>query len=146
MMILKTTSSFSLLEIILIITLMSVLAGLAFPQYTTVVERMQAKNAEKTLLDLYGAQQRYYLDNKTFAVDLSELDVEPPQNPCFETPVACSPDNDSDLCESEDSIAEIERTQISTNDPKYILQIKQDMTVTCANPVPDHICSRLGFD
>jgi|GEM_PF-5315377 len=140
-----TTSSFSLLEIVLVMMLMSVLAGLAIPQYTNVIERMESKNAENILRELYGAQQRYYTENRSYAVNLSDLDIDPPPNSRFETPVVCSPSDATDRCDSDDSLAEIERKQNSSKDPQYTLGIDQEMTVTCENPAPDNICSRLGF-
>ena len=132
--------AFTLIEVMIVVIIMGLIASYALPKYTSVIEKMHAKNAQQTLLDLYGAQKRYKIDNGNYASDagaMDLLDVEPKGSDQFYEPVVCDK-----IVDGKTIIAEISRA--STN-PGYTLQININAELTCINPVPPNICTKLGL-
>ncbi len=57
---------FTLLELLIVLVIISVLAGLALPSYAANVERVRAIEAVRHLITAKGAMQRYYAENGAY--------------------------------------------------------------------------------
>ena len=64
--ILGNTKGFTLLEILIVIVILAVLAGLAIPIYTAAVEKSKAQEAIQNLELIRGSMLRYFASNNTY--------------------------------------------------------------------------------
>ncbi len=58
---------FTLLEVLIVLVIMAVMAGLALPSYTSSVERMRTTEAVEHLIAVRSAMQRHYMENSSYA-------------------------------------------------------------------------------
>ena len=68
---------FTLIELMIVIVIVAVLAVIAVPSYRQYVLRTHRAEAKRTLLNLATAQEKYYLQNNSYAGP-SALDIAPP--------------------------------------------------------------------
>jgi type IV pilus assembly protein PilE len=73
----KSTTGFTLLEIIVVIVILGILAALGFIQYGRTIERSRTAEARAILGGLRTAEVAYYLSNRAYA-DLNQLSIEAP--------------------------------------------------------------------
>lgn len=66
---------FTLLELIIVVIIISVLAGLAIPQYLKAVEKAKAAKARQVLSELMQAEKLYHIDALTFTTSVALLDT-----------------------------------------------------------------------
>ena len=71
----KSKKGFTLLELLVVILIIGILAGIAIPQYQKAKEKSEAGQLLISIKALYDAQQRYYLVNEEYATKFDELDV-----------------------------------------------------------------------
>jgi prepilin-type N-terminal cleavage/methylation domain-containing protein len=75
------TQGFTLLEIIVAVTIIAILAALALPRYSLVIERSRQREAVMNLGVIRGSQMRYALENNgAYANNFTVLDIEDPTN------------------------------------------------------------------
>ena len=69
---------FTLLELLVVVLIIGILAGIALPQYNKVVERSRMAEAVTVAKDIAQAQQRYYFIHNEYAdcTDLNSLDID----------------------------------------------------------------------
>jgi type IV pilus assembly protein PilE len=67
---------FTLVEILIVIIIVGVLAGLAVPAYQTTVERSRRTEAIQMLSGARGAQMRFFMQNNNYASLHSALDFD----------------------------------------------------------------------
>lgn len=135
-------NAFTLIELMTVVFIVGILTTLPLIKYFIVTEKIHAKSGEKILLEIYGAQKRYFIDHDAFATDLADLDISPKGSEFLSAPVACSNTDDTDSCHAADSIAEIYR---NSSEMKYELRINNNMKTTCTGTAPADICKRLGY-
>ena len=68
---------FTLIEILIVIAILGVLAGLAAPIYTVQVEKSRKVEALDHLSQIRAAEVRYYSDKASFTTDWTKLDYTP---------------------------------------------------------------------
>ncbi len=64
---------FSLFEIVLVLAIVSVLVALSAPSFRRATEQAQADIAAANLRAIWSTQRFYWLDNRSFASNLSDL-------------------------------------------------------------------------
>lgn len=68
------TTGFSLIELLVTITIIAILTVVAYPSYLSYVQKTRRAEAQSDLLELANRQEMYYLDRHVYATDLdSEL-------------------------------------------------------------------------
>jgi len=76
-------SGYTLLEILIVIIIVGIVAGVSLPLYTTHIERLKTKEGDQILFALLSAQHRYKLENGQYATNIADLDVEIPPSSGF---------------------------------------------------------------
>ena len=66
---------FTLLELVIVVIIVAVLAGLGIPQFIRTVERAKAAEGVSTLGVLRSSQIRYYAEYGTYTSAIGQLDI-----------------------------------------------------------------------
>jgi len=64
---------FTLIELMIVLTVMGILAAIAFPGYTQYVTRSKRGLAKSAIVQVMDRQAQFYIHNKGFATDLTTL-------------------------------------------------------------------------
>ena len=70
---------FTLIELMIVIAIIGILSSIAFPSYQNYLVEGRRSEAQAALINIAGRQEQYFLDNKVYANDLTELGL--PENP-----------------------------------------------------------------
>ena len=69
----RRASGMSLIELIIVITLIAVLVSIAMPNYSKYQQKARRVDAKSTLQEIAAFQERFYVTNHTYTSDLAEL-------------------------------------------------------------------------
>lgn len=69
----KQMTGFTLIELMIVIAIMALLAGIAYPTYIDQIVRSNRSVATGALLELAQRQEGYFADNNTYADTLAKL-------------------------------------------------------------------------
>lgn len=61
---------FTLVELLIVIAIIGILAGVAYPSYMSYVLKSKRSEAQSILFELANRQEMYYLDHHSYAKDL----------------------------------------------------------------------------
>lgn len=64
---------FSLLELMMVVAIIAIIAAVAIPQYSQYVRRAQRADAMAALTNVAAVQEKYYLQNNSYASSLTDL-------------------------------------------------------------------------
>jgi len=130
--VLDEAKGYTLVEIAVVTIVVSVLAGLAIPRATLLVERMRAEEGKELLLSLYSAQKRYALDhNGDYTDNIADLDIELRPSAHFPTVVVAKTPPTSPLA------------SMTRAGSLYTLSISDQASISCSGT--GGVCARLGF-
>jgi type IV pilus assembly protein PilE len=73
----KKATGFTLIELMIVVVVVAILAAIAIPSYRQHVLRTNRTEAKRTLLNVAAAQEKFYLQNNTYAGS-SALTTAPP--------------------------------------------------------------------
>ena len=62
----KKVSGFSLIEIMIVVAIVAILAGIAYPSYQDSVTRSRRSDAQSALMGFAQAMERFYTNNGTY--------------------------------------------------------------------------------
>jgi len=68
-----TMRGMTLVELMIVLVIVSILAAVAYPNYTQYVNRAKRNEAKAALLKAQTNQERYFLQNSEFSTDLTQL-------------------------------------------------------------------------
>ncbi len=69
----NNSSGFTLVELIIVITIIGILAAIAIPAYNNSMTQTRRSDGQGALLDIMGKQERYYTENNSYTTDLALL-------------------------------------------------------------------------
>ena len=69
----KKLSGFTLIELMIVVVIIGILASIAYPSYVDYITRSNRSEAYAALMKVANLQEQYYLDNRSYTVDLSDL-------------------------------------------------------------------------
>jgi type IV pilus assembly protein PilE len=70
---------FSLIELMIVVAIIAVISAFAYPSYDRYVIKTKRSVAQNALLQVADRQQQFFMDNKRFAADITNLGF--PANP-----------------------------------------------------------------
>lgn len=69
----KQTRGFTLIELMIAVTILAIIVGIAYPSYTSHVAQSGRAEGVALLLDAANRQQQYYLDHHAYTSDMTKL-------------------------------------------------------------------------
>ena len=63
----KKVTGFTMIELLVVITLLGLIAAIALPSYGNYVKKTRRKDAQADLVNISNALERYYTANNTYA-------------------------------------------------------------------------------
>ena len=69
----RTMRGVTLMELMIVVTIIGILAAIAYPNYREFVARAKRTEARAALLKIATNQEKYYLQNNIFTTDLAKL-------------------------------------------------------------------------
>ena len=69
----KKAVGFTLIEVMITVVILGILAAIAYPSYTQYIAKSTRSEAHAALMRLANLQEQYYLDNRTYATDMTKL-------------------------------------------------------------------------
>ena len=123
----KISCGFTLMEMLVVLIVVSVMAGFALPAYSTHVERVRASEGVQLLTALLAAQERYRIENNAYATAMASLDIDLPNASNFTVP--------PNLFNAAARVATIDRS-----DGSYTLCINSTGVVSCSGTA--NICAQ----
>ena len=70
---LRLLRGFTLVELLIVVTIVALLAVIAIPSYTNYIVRAKRQAASQLLLTVASRQEQFFMDNKTYAEGLDQL-------------------------------------------------------------------------
>lgn len=64
---------FTLMEVMIVVVIVGILASVGFPAYKAYVDRAKRTEGKAFLMDIAARQERYFMDNNTYAADATDL-------------------------------------------------------------------------
>ena len=69
----KTMRGVTLLELMIVVVIIGILTAIAYPSYRQYVAKAKRNEAKSALLQIATMQERFYLQNGTYTVDMTKL-------------------------------------------------------------------------
>ncbi len=69
----KKHAGFSLIEIIIVVTIVAVLTAIALPGFNNSARKGKRSDGQAALMDLAAKMETYFFTNRTYSVDLTDL-------------------------------------------------------------------------
>src|SRR5512141_1103711 len=69
----RRNRGFTLIELMVAVVIVGILAAIAYPSYKNYILKGHRSSAQAFLMDAAQRQQQYFLDNRTFAPDVTTL-------------------------------------------------------------------------
>ncbi len=129
----RSRPGFTLTELVVAILIISVLAHLSIPFFRKTIERMRAKEGERVLLSLLGAQMRYKVEHGSYATAIDALDIEVPPMRYFGAPTLANPNGAGSL------------GTVQHKDFGYYLYLADDAGDIACYSATTGLCAELGY-
>jgi len=69
----NTQRGFSLIELMIVVAIVAIISAIAYPSYERYVIKTKRSIAQNSLLQVADRQQQFFMDNKLFAADITDL-------------------------------------------------------------------------
>ncbi len=89
----KTNEGFTLVELMVTIVIIGILATIVLPSYQDYLRKGRRVAAQAVLMDVAQKQQQYLLDSRSYASDLTTLNVSTPDDVAKYYTISLAADN-----------------------------------------------------
>ncbi|NLE65096.1 MAG: prepilin-type N-terminal cleavage/methylation domain-containing protein [Elusimicrobia bacterium] len=79
-MIRHNKTAFTMMEVMIAVIIVGILAAIALPRLTGMLQRRRYDEAKRVVLAMAGAQAHHFLNNGTFATNMTSLDIDVPSS------------------------------------------------------------------
>lgn len=69
----KNSKGFTLIELMIAVVVIAILAMVAIPAYNDTVQKARRSDAKSTLTQAASRMEQYFLDNKSYTTDMTDL-------------------------------------------------------------------------
>lgn len=69
----QSNTGFTLIELMIVVAVISILAGIAYPSYLDQVQKTRRSEAKAALTDAASRQEQFFLDNLTYTAVIGDL-------------------------------------------------------------------------
>ena len=69
----RSQRGMTLIELLIVVAIVALIAAVAFPSYTRYIVNAKRTTGTSALLQVADRQQQFFMDNKRFAADLTDL-------------------------------------------------------------------------
>ena len=66
-------AGFTLIELMIVVAIIGIISAVAFPSYTSYMKKSRRADAKVALTKMADAQERWYLQNRTYTDDVDEV-------------------------------------------------------------------------
>jgi len=112
---------FTLVEMVVTVAILAIIVSIAYPSYQNQIRRATRADAKAGLLDALARQERYFTENNTYSVSMSDIGM----------PAAKSPEEYYDLSASAG--------------PSGSIASSVTMTATIVDSSRDSVCTTLTY-
>src|SRR4051794_18602897 len=74
----RSNKGFTLIEVMIVVTIVGILAAIAYPSYIAAIRKSNRPSAESYLMEIASRQQTYLINNRSYASTLSALSLTTP--------------------------------------------------------------------
>ncbi len=128
----ENKKGFSLIEIIVVLIIVGLLAGLIYPKYTITIERTRFGEGVELLSALRRAQEAHSLENGTYTTTMADLDIEITNASYFNDPTLAG-------------TAAAPTMHIQRSTGAYTINMSIAGVITCTNAATPPSCANLGY-
>ena len=138
------TNGFTLAEIMVVIILLGVMAGLALPRLTAAINRGKNGEAEGMLLAIFSAQKDYYRENGVYTTNEADLDITIPTLKNFNNLDIIGTSDGTDTCNAA-TVQYLGELQ-ATASPHYWLRVDDQGKIYCTDGTCfGGTCRKMGY-
>ncbi len=71
----RIQAGFNLIELMIVVAIIGILSSIGYSSYTSYTMEARRGDATSRIMQIAQAQEKYFLDNNSYAADLADLDM-----------------------------------------------------------------------
>jgi prepilin-type N-terminal cleavage/methylation domain len=88
----KRQTGFTLLELMIVVTVIGILAAVAYPSYLEHMKKARRAEAQSLMLDVVNREEQYMLDKRAYTDSFGDISVKREEFDCISDPTECTND------------------------------------------------------
>lgn len=138
----KRSPAFTFTELVIVITVIGVLAALAFPTYRIQMLKMKNQEAVPILMSLWAEQREYYKEHGAYTTDIADLAIDVPTVKYFINPSLHDGSTETCVGAPQPYLAKM----VSRNDSYKLYVLENGQIVCTLLDCHNSLCIKMGFE